>query len=103
MAGSSVPQQDTATETVATVLLDGSQTLVPVEAGVTILEAARRSGLNPPFACEEGNCGTCMARLVDGRVEMRVNDALTDEDVADGYILTCQSDPLTPTLTVEYE
>ncbi|MGW5375648.1 2Fe-2S iron-sulfur cluster-binding protein [Nocardia sp. NPDC003999] len=87
---------------VATVMLDGTESSVDVRLGETVLEAAKRAGLNPPFACEEGNCGTCMARLVEGRVEMRVNDALTDEDVADGYVLTCQSVPQTTSVTVDY-
>ncbi|MBF6474623.1 MULTISPECIES: 2Fe-2S iron-sulfur cluster-binding protein [Nocardia] len=90
------------TRGVVTVLLDGTKSTIEVRPGETVLEAAKRAGLNPPFACEEGNCGTCMARLVEGRVEMRVNDALTDEDVADGYVLTCQSVPQTPSVGVDY-
>ncbi|WP_405182927.1 2Fe-2S iron-sulfur cluster-binding protein [Nocardia sp. NBC_01377] len=103
MAGSSVPQRDTATASVVTVRLDGGESVVEMKPDETVLEAGRRTGLNPPFACEAGNCGTCMARLIEGRVEMRVNDALTDEDVAEGYILTCQSVPQTPSVVVEYE
>ncbi|WP_280240514.1 2Fe-2S iron-sulfur cluster-binding protein [Nocardia abscessus] len=87
---------------VVTVLLDGTKSTIEARPGETVLEAAKRAGLNPPFACEEGNCGTCMARLVEGRVEMRVNDALTDEDVAEGYVLTCQSLPQTPSVGVDY-
>ncbi|GGN97435.1 2Fe-2S iron-sulfur cluster-binding protein [Nocardia rhizosphaerihabitans] len=90
-------------ETDATIRLDGTTRTVRIAADDTVLEAARRAGLNPPFACEAGNCGTCMARLVDGRVDMRVNDALTDDDVAQGYVLTCQSEPRSETLTIEYE
>jgi ferredoxin len=69
----------------------------------TLLESARRAGLTPPFSCEAGNCATCMARLTDGTARMRVNDALTDEEVADGYVLTCQAVPETPNVTVRYE
>ncbi|MFF7939724.1 2Fe-2S iron-sulfur cluster-binding protein [Nocardia gamkensis] len=102
MAVSPLSESSKTATCVATVLLDGAQSTIDVRPDETVLEAAKRAGLNPPFACEEGNCGTCMARLVAGRVEMRVNDALTDEDVADGYVLTCQSVPQTPSVTVDY-
>ncbi|WP_216917757.1 2Fe-2S iron-sulfur cluster-binding protein [Nocardia sp. NBC_01377] len=103
MTGSPVPQQDTAIQSAATILLDGAESLVQVGSEETVLEAARRAGLNPPYSCESGICGTCMARLSEGRVEMRTNEVLSDDDVAEGYILTCQSLPQTPAVTVEYE
>ncbi|WP_435874435.1 2Fe-2S iron-sulfur cluster-binding protein [Nocardia vinacea] len=87
---------------IVTIHLDGATTSQPGRAGDTVLETARRAGLTPPFSCEAGNCGTCMATLVDGRVVMKVNDALTDDDVAAGYILTCQAVPQTTSITVEY-
>jgi ferredoxin len=86
-----------------TILLDRKKVSVPLVPGETLLETARRAGLEPPFSCEAGNCGTCMARLVEGHVTMRVNDALEDDEVADGYILTCQSVPDTESITVHYE
>lgn len=76
---------------------------VPVVPGETLLETARRAGLDPPFNCEAGNCGTCMARLSEGSATMRVNDALDDDEVADGYILTCQGIPDSTPITVHYE
>ncbi|WP_433710457.1 2Fe-2S iron-sulfur cluster-binding protein [Nocardia sp. CA-084685] len=87
---------------IVTIRLDGAATSQPRRAGETVLETARRAGLTPPSSCEAGNCGTCMATLVDGRVVMKVNDALTDDDVAAGYILTCQAVPQTTLITVEY-
>ncbi|UGT65195.1 2Fe-2S iron-sulfur cluster-binding protein [Nocardia asteroides] len=102
MAGN-VNEPATATAVEATILLDGRTETVRLASDDTVLEAARRAGLNPPFACEAGNCGTCMAVLREGRVEMRINDALTDEDLAEGYVLTCQSEPRTPAITIEYE
>ena len=71
--------------------------------GETLLESARRAGLDPPFNCEAGNCGTCMAKLEEGHATMRVNDALDDDEVAEGYILTCQGVPDTDSITVRYE
>jgi 3-ketosteroid 9alpha-monooxygenase subunit B len=70
--------------------------------GTTILQAARQMGLAAPSSCESGTCATCMARLVEGAVEMRANNALTDDEVAQGWVLTCQSVPTTPTVRVVY-
>ncbi len=71
--------------------------------GDTVLEAARRGGLRPPFSCESGSCATCMAHLDEGSVRMRVNNALTPEEVADGWVLTCQSLPTSAKLVVNYD
>ena len=86
-----------------TILLDRRKATVPLMPGETLLESARRAGLEPPFSCEAGNCGTCMAKLVEGHATMRVNDALEDDEVAEGYILTCQAIPDTASITVRYE
>jgi ferredoxin-NADP reductase len=71
--------------------------------GQVLIQTARSVGLNPPFACEAGNCATCMAKLVEGEVLMHVNDALTEQEVEDGWILTCQSVPTTPVVVVDYD
>jgi ferredoxin len=76
---------------------------LPYVAGDTILEAARRGGLSPPFSCEAGDCATCMAHLDTGTVTMRANNALTDEDLDDGFILTCQSLPTSAEIVVDYD
>lgn len=86
-----------------TIHLDRKKVSVPRVPGETLLESARRAGLEPPFNCEAGNCGTCMARLVEGHATMRVNDALDPDEVAEGYILTCQGVPDTESITVRYE
>ena len=86
-----------------TILLDRQKVSVPRMAGETLLESARRAGLTPPFSCEAGNCGTCMAKLTEGSATMRVNDALMDDEVDDGYVLTCQAVPDTANVTVDYE
>ncbi len=69
----------------------------------TILETARRAGLKPPFACQAGGCGTCMAFLERGAVTMRVNNILSADEVAEGWILTCQAIPRTPEIVVDYD
>ena len=86
-----------------TIILDGVRRSVPKFAGETLLQSARRAGLSPPFSCEAGNCATCMAFLKDGSVTMRANNALSPEEVEEGWILTCQSLPSGQTVTVEYE
>jgi ferredoxin len=86
-----------------TIHLDRKKVSVPLVPGETLLESARRAGLEPPFSCEAGNCGTCMAKLEEGHATMRVNDALDDDEVAEGYILTCQGVPDTASITVRYE
>ncbi len=85
-----------------TIELDGRTETTDHRPGTTILQTARQVGLRPPFSCEAGNCATCMARLVEGSVEMHVNDALTDEEVADGWVLTCQAVPTSSSVHVVY-
>jgi ferredoxin len=68
-----------------------------------VLETARRGGLQAPFSCEAGNCATCMAILREGSATMRANNALTPDEVDEGWILTCQALPRGRSVTVEYE
>lgn len=86
-----------------TIHLDRKKVEVPRVAGETLLESARRGGLAPPFSCEAGNCGTCIAQLTDGHATMRNNDVLEADEIADGYILTCQAVPDSESVTVVYE
>jgi ferredoxin-NADP reductase len=85
------------------IVLDGKAHEVKYHDGETFLETARRAGLRPPFSCEAGSCATCMAFLRDGEARMRVNNALTPEEVEEGWVLTCQGLPLSSTATVVYE
>ena len=80
-----------------------SPTEAPAEPeGETILAAARRTGLEPPFACEEAYCGCCMAKVVDGDVEMQMNDGgISQRQIDEGWVLTCQGIPKSAA-TVEY-
>ncbi|PSR06475.1 MAG: hypothetical protein BRD49_00285 [Bacteroidetes bacterium SW_10_40_5] len=86
-----------------TILLDDEEHTIHVKPDQKILEVAIEEDLDPPFACQMGICTTCMAYLHEGKVEMEENEGLTDQDVEDGYILTCQSHPRTPKVKVEYE
>ncbi|MFI1213006.1 2Fe-2S iron-sulfur cluster-binding protein [Streptomyces sp. NPDC020802] len=86
-----------------TVDLRGDRRTVPQRPGETLLQSARRAGFTPPFSCESGDCATCMGRLAHGEAKMRVNNALDPDEVADGYVLTCQAEPTTSDVTVVYE
>jgi ferredoxin-NADP reductase len=96
------PAEPVTTETV-TIVLGGKTHEVRYQAGETFLETARRAGLRTPFSCESGSCATCMARLEVGEAKMRVNNALMPDEVDDGWILTCQGLPTSPTAKVVYE
>ncbi len=75
---------------------------LPIQ-GDTILNAALRHGADLPYACKGGMCATCKAKLLEGKVEMDVNYALEKDEVAAGFILTCQSHPLTASVFVDYD
>jgi ring-1,2-phenylacetyl-CoA epoxidase subunit PaaE len=84
------------------VTLDGRTRRVAFTAG-NILDSARAAGLPAPFACKAGVCATCRAKVTKGKVEMAARYGLTDEEVADGYVLTCQSVPLGDGVAVDYD
>jgi len=83
--------------------LGGRKQTVDYKMGDTILDTARRGGLKPPFSCESGSCATCMAHLDAGAANMRVNNALTPDEVDDGWVLTCQAIPTSREVTINYD
>lgn len=85
------------------VILYGENFDIDVEDDETILQAALRQGNDPPFSCQVGACATCRAILKQGQVEMDEDSALTEEEMQEGYILTCQSHPLTDDCIVNYD
>ena len=103
-----VPGDAPADEVVSTteslvIRLDRRKHAVRYQAGDTVLAAARRAGLRPPFACESGNCATCMAHVDAGSVKMRVNNALSAAQVEAGWVLTCQAIPTSSEVVVDYD
>ena len=86
-----------------TVVLNGRSTTLTLPRAVSVLDAAQRVRGDLPFACKGGVCGTCRARVTDGEVSMRRNFALEDDELAAGYVLTCQALPTTDTVTVDYD
>jgi ring-1,2-phenylacetyl-CoA epoxidase subunit PaaE len=86
------------------VTLDGRKRRVAFDAKAgNILDSARASGLPAPFACKAGVCATCRARVVSGEVEMAARYGLTDEEIAAGYVLTCQSVPKGEGVELDYD
>lgn len=85
------------------IVMDGDEYPTQLLENETILEAAKRIGLDPPYSCQNGSCSTCRAKLLEGKVYMKTNFALNAADVATGFILTCQSLPLTDNLVVSYD
>ncbi len=86
-----------------TVVLDGRSTTLRLPRGQRVLDGAQTVRGDLPFACRGGVCGTCRARVVQGEVRMRRNFALEADEVAAGFVLTCQSLPVSPTVTVDYD
>jgi 3-ketosteroid 9alpha-monooxygenase subunit B len=85
-----------------TIEIDGKKKTVEHRAGTTILQTARQLDMKPPSSCESGSCATCMGKLLEGTVSMFVNNALTDDEVDEGFILTCQSVPTSDNVHVVY-
>ncbi|MEO6199284.1 MAG: 1,2-phenylacetyl-CoA epoxidase subunit PaaE [Sphingomicrobium sp.] len=100
-AALSQAQADAAGLTVA-VTLDGRTRKVEFN-GENILDSALSAGLSAPFACKAGVCATCRAKVLSGKVEMAVHYGLSDDEVASGYVLTCQSVPVGDGVAVDYD
>jgi ring-1,2-phenylacetyl-CoA epoxidase subunit PaaE len=86
------------------VTLDGRKRRVPFDANAgNILDSARHAGLRAPYACKAGVCATCRARVVSGEVEMAARYGLSDQEIAAGYVLTCQSVPKGEGVELDYD
>ncbi len=86
-----------------TVVLDGRTTTAAMSKDEPILDSAQHTRADLPFACKGGVCGTCRAHLVAGQVDMRRNYALEEDEVARGFVLTCQSYPTSAEVTVDFD
>ncbi|MFI5489463.1 1,2-phenylacetyl-CoA epoxidase subunit PaaE [Micromonospora echinaurantiaca] len=89
--------------TEVTILLDGRSSSFTMGRHERVLDAALKVRGELPYACKGGVCSTCKAKIVDGEVTMARNYALEPDEVAAGYVLTCQSSPTTDRLTVDYD
>ncbi len=92
------------TECEVNVIIDGSQRMFLIEKSVeNIIDGGLRNGIELPYSCKGGVCSTCRCKLVDGEVDMDVNFALEDYEVARGFILACQSYPVTDKVTIDFD
>jgi ring-1,2-phenylacetyl-CoA epoxidase subunit PaaE len=91
-------------ETEVTVIMDGSQTTFTMDKDKeSILDAGLRAGIDMRYSCKGGVCSTCRCKLVDGKVDMDVNYALEDYEIARGFVLSCQSFPVTDKVVVDFD
>ena len=86
-----------------TVIVDDEETTFTMSRKKTILEVALNNEIDAPYSCQGGICSSCIARITEGKATMRQNNILTDGELAEGLILTCQAQPTTPTIVVDYD
>ena len=85
------------------VTLDDEVHTLTMDRKKLVLDAVLNEDLDAPYSCQGGVCSTCIARVTEGKAEMVKNQILTDSEIEDGFILTCQAHPLTPTLKIDYD
>lgn len=85
------------------IILNGKKHLIEVPEAKTILDVMIEDDLNPPYSCTSGACSTCMAKVLEGEVTMEVSHALDEDEISDGYILTCQAHPQTPKTVITFD
>ncbi|MCF6213834.1 MAG: 2Fe-2S iron-sulfur cluster-binding protein [Flavobacteriaceae bacterium] len=90
-------------DTTLTVVLDEEMHTITVKSDESILDAALDAGLDAPYSCQGGVCASCMAQITEGAAIMDNNTILTDEEINDGLILTCQAHPTTNTIAIDYD
>jgi ring-1,2-phenylacetyl-CoA epoxidase subunit PaaE len=86
-----------------TVMVDDEETTFEMSAKQTILDAALKQGIDAPYSCQGGICSSCLARVTEGSAEMTKNAILSEKEVADGLILTCQAHPTSATIRVDFD
>jgi len=90
-------------ESEITILLDDENTTFKMKQSENILTAALAEDLDAPYSCQGGICSSCMAKVVEGKAVMKSNSILSEEEVAEGYILTCEAHPTTPKIVIDYD
>ncbi|MBF6079539.1 ferredoxin--NADP reductase [Nocardia beijingensis] len=84
------------------VSIDGTERHVPWTEGRKLLDALLDAGVEAPYSCREGACSACVCALTEGRVDLARNEILTEDDLAEGYILACQAEPVSDEIAIEY-
>lgn len=86
-----------------TITLDDEEFTFSMDKKALVLDAVLKENIDAPYSCQGGVCSSCIARVTEGKAEMVKNQILTDGEIAEGLILTCQAHPTTPTLKVDYD
>ncbi len=86
-----------------TIMVDDEETTFEMSQKQTVLEAALKQGIDAPYSCQGGICSSCLARITNGSAEMKKNSILTDGEVAEGLILTCQAHPTSAEIYVDFD
>lgn len=85
------------------VIVDDEEFEFEMPKSQSVLEASLKQDIDAPYSCQGGICSSCIARITDGEAEMRQNNILTDSEIAEGLILTCQAHPTSDALVVDYD
>ena len=99
---SEVEHLDSAADALVTVDLDGTQHRLSWPRDKALVDIMLDAGIDVPHSCREGHCGSCLATVISGRVEMAQCDILEADDLADGLILGCQARPVSHDVHIEY-
>jgi len=86
-----------------TILVDDEETTFEMSQKQTLLEAALKQGVDAPYSCQGGICSSCLARITSGTAVMKKNSILTDSEIAEGLVLTCQAHPTSAEIFVDYD
>lgn len=86
-----------------TIMVDDEETSFEMSQKETILEAALKQGIDAPYSCQGGICSSCLCRVTEGNAKMKKNSILTDKEIAEGLILSCQAHPTSDTIYVDYD
>lgn len=86
-----------------TIIVDDEESTFTMDSDETVLDAALDNDLDVPYSCQGGICSSCVARIEEGKATMRKNQVLTDSEIEEGLILTCQAQATTPTLKINYD
>lgn len=96
-----LPEKDTVRKVIVT--LDGNTTELAITTNTNIVQALLDKGIEPPYSCLSGSCSSCKAKVTDGRVKMDISIGLEDGEEEKGYVLTCQSHPVTDAVSINYD
>ena len=89
--------------TKVTLILDGEEVSFEMSKGEVVLDVALSNGIDVPYSCQGGVCLTCMGKIEEGKADMIENQLLSEEEINDGCLLTCQAVPKSETLKINYD